>query len=256
MSTDAQLTNSTGTLIVQIHPTDRTPFTSQTCLRFIEEHARTQLIVNFTMIAAGVLYFYTAAFLVTEKSDRMTKAEVKAALARAFGETAAPNSHISRSKQHEFAKLCCDISAHRECRPLVIRAAKLNSFEAAVEFLTREFTERAKSVAALARHFGTERTSGGHPKAGQRIGKVPAEQEQGPTKRPFLLLLGELVDRAEKDGQQIPLVASVNVLVPAVAQRDVLELLVQLIPKATDDALPELINLIERRAARTRPHPA
>jgi hypothetical protein len=240
MSTNAQLTIPTDALPVTINSLSGRPITREACLGFIEERVKTQLNMNFAMIAAGVLYLYTAT--VTNKSEKRAKMEGKAALAKAFGETTAPNSHVSRSKRYEFAKLCFDISIQRECRPLVSEAAKQNSLDAGLKYLTREFMERAISVAALARYFGTERTSGGH------------RREHEPVRRPFLLSLRTLVDQAEKQGQQIPFIASVKVLAPAAAQRDVFELLIQLIPHTTDDTLPALIDLIERRRARAHSH--
>jgi hypothetical protein len=220
------------------------PITSEACLYYIEQSAKTQLNVNLTMIAAGVLYVYSAVVLVAEKSEKKPRDEVQSALAGAFGETDSPNAHISRSKRYEFARLCVEISAHKEMRPLAIDAAKQKSIEAAVKYLSGQFADRANSVAALARAFGTERTSGRH------------RQPQEPVKRPFLFLLRALVERAEKDGQQIPFVDAVRVLAPAASQRDVFELIEQLIPQTTDDALPELIDLIERRRARNQRHPA
>jgi len=168
---------------------------------------------------------------------------LRSKLAAAFREPEIANS-AKKSKSYEFSNLCLELARHADIKTLVAEAAQQNSIEAAAKFLADKFAEDNQSVAALARRYGRERSSGRH------------RQEKEPVNRPFLLLLQALVERAEKDGERIPFVESVKVLAPAAAQRDVFDLLVQLIPQATDDALPELINLIERRRARTQPHPA
>ena len=213
--------------------------TAAACLRFIEQRGRTALDCNLITIAGGVLYTYLVAVFVAEKAERKSKAEVKASLAKVFGESDNPNSNVSRSKRYEFAKLCVDISSHREMRTLVIKAATRGSIEAAAADLATEFSQRARSVADLARYFGTERTSG-------RNGV------KEPVARPFLILLRALVEKAEKDQQRIPFAESVKVLAPAATQQDVTELIKHLIPHTADHMIPELVDILNRVVERRR----
>jgi hypothetical protein len=198
------------THLVEIKPALPAPIkvvnliTAGTCLEYIRQRSQTLRDANFLLLAAGVLaVFYGVRW--AEKSERRTKEEMRGDLVRAFGETDAPNSNASRSKRYEFARLCVELAQHKLMKPLATEAAKKESTESAASSLAAEFVTVANSVAALARYFGTERSSG----------------RRDPPRRPFLMALQALVERSEQDGERIPLVDSVRVLAHAAAPSDV-----------------------------------
>lgn len=236
---NSYLTTST-VLPVPVDRVFRDGISAADYLSFIEQNSKTVLQGNLIMIAVGVLYLHSAAGFLADKAELKTKAEAKAALTKAFGESDNPHSNARRSKRYKFAKLCTEIAMHKEVQPLVREAAKSSSVETAAAYLAAEFARCAKSVADLARHFGAGRTPGGEMR------------EQEPARRPFLLLLRALVDKAEKGQQRIPFIDSVKVLAPAATQQDMVELLKQLIPHTADHALPELIELLIRVAEHRR----
>jgi hypothetical protein len=233
---NTELTTLTPGLPARIESVVGQPITSAGCLRLVESSAKTALKFNLVAIAAGILYVYTAAVLVPSKARRTSRNDVKAALAKAFGEPERPNANAGRTKRYELARLCVQISTHREMRVLATNAAKQDSLEAGVAYLAQEFSERAKSVAALARNFGVER---------QRVKKEPVKQ-------PFLILLRALVADAERDQQTIPFADSVKVLAPAATRQDVTELVRHLLPHLPDQVIPELVDVLIRIAEHRR----
>jgi hypothetical protein len=178
--------------------------TAGTCLEYIRQGSQTLRDTNFLLLAAGVLAVWYGV-LWAEKSARRTKDEMRSDLARAFGETDAPNSNAGRSKRYELARLCVVLAQHKLMKPLAIKAAQKESTELAASSLAAEFANLANSVAALARYFGTERSSG----------------RRDPPKRQFLMALQALVKRSEQGGERIPLVDSVRVLAHAAGPSDV-----------------------------------
>jgi hypothetical protein len=209
--------------------------TAASCLRLIEQHRETALAGNLIMIAFGVLYLFSAAGFLAPRTERKSKADAKALLAKAYGESENSRPNARRSKRYKFAKLCADMCANREIPPLVAQAAKLHSTEAAAAaWLANKFAGRAKSVADLDRQFAAERTSEGHV----------LETEK--SSRPFLMLLRALIQRAEKHQQTIPFVDSVKLLAPAASHQDILDLVKQLVPHLADHALSELVELLTR----------
>ena len=235
-------TTTAVVLPASVDQTNQQPITEADCLHFIGQRAKTLLDANLIMIAGGVIYIYIATVFVADKHKRKTVTEAKASLAKVFGESDHPNSSVSRTKRYEFAKLCVEIAAQKETRPLVTKAAKQSSIEAAAADLAAEFALCASSVAGLARHFGTERSSGRR------------RRPQESVKRPFLLLLRALVAKAKKDDQRIPFAESVKELAPAASQRDIAELIRDLIPFAADHEIPELVDILNRVAERRRAH--
>jgi hypothetical protein len=233
---NTELTTVTATLPVCIEPAITDPITSTACLAFLERSAKAALENNLRTLAAAVLYIYAATVWTQSKTDRKSMKEVKAILAKVFSEQENPNLNAKRSKRYKFAKLSVEIASHKDIRPLAINAAELKSIEAGVAYLTKQFSERAKSVADLARHFGSERTR-------QRV-------EEEPVRQPFLYLLRSLVEKAEKNEQRIPFAESVKLLASAATQRDFVELIRDLIPHTADNALPELVEFLNRDVER------
>jgi len=128
------------------------------------------------------------------------------------------------------------VAVHNEAKPWVIEALKQRSLPAAVEYLKTKLLPFA-NVAELARHFGTERSSGRHRKHIYRHDSEPVT---------FLKSLRLLIEEADNQGEDISFVGAVNLLAPAVAERDLVDGINTLITKTPDDALPGLVNLIER----------
>src|SRR5579862_2561850 len=114
------------------------------------------------------------------------------------------------------------MAQHRDMRQIATLAAQKDSIESAAHFLAGEFGQVARSVAALARHFGTERRSGAHRRRGE------------PAKPAFLQSLRARVRQAQEDDEEIPLIGSVEVLLPATAQSQHSELAKKLLRHLAD----------------------
>jgi hypothetical protein len=209
------------------------------CLNYVDAHADAVNDANYHLLAGGILAIYSGVVWAA-KNDRKSRDEMKSLLAAAFREPRNPNSKAGKSKRYEFAKLCTEMAQHRDMRRLAAAAAQKQSVEAAAHFLASEFSQVARSVAALARHFGTERQSGKH--------RSPMEQ----TKQPFLYWLQARVRQAENDNETIPLVQSVQVLLPATAQSQLPDLLRQLLPRVSEEALPEFVELANQMIKQRR----
>jgi hypothetical protein len=222
-------TVTTATLPTCTEPANSDLITSTACLAFLERSALTALEGNLRTLAAAVLYIY-AATIWAAKIDRKSMKEVKAILAKVFAEQENPNLNPGRSKRYKFAKLSVEIAAHKDIQPLAVNAAELKSIEAGVTYLAKEFSDRAKSVADLARQFERQRS----------------KLDEAPPTQPFVFLLRALVERAQKRQQAIPFIESVKMLAPAATQQDLLELMKHFIPHTADHAIPELVELLNR----------
>ncbi|GLR86529.1 hypothetical protein [Bradyrhizobium iriomotense] len=201
-------------------------------LAYLERSARTAREANFHALAAAVLYIYSATVWTPSKADRKSIKELRVIVAKSFGELELPNSNAKRATRYKYTKLSLDIAAHKTVWPLALHAAKLQSIEAGVAYLAEQFSDRATSVADLARHFG----------------HAPAEAQgaKGTTKEFFFLGLCALVKRTQKAEQPIPIAKSVELLTRGVAEQERLNLIRWLLSQTSDQAVPELIEILQR----------
>lgn len=198
------------------------------CLKFIATHINTLTAANMTMLSAAVV-------CVLCESDwaetRKPKREIISALARTFNETPNANHGAGRSKRYEFAYLACQIAETMEGKALATAAIRGRPMEPAIRNLAEQFRELAPSVAALARHFGTRRSSG---------------RRQDNPQASFLDWLRKAVERALRAGTKIQMIDAVDVLLSAASEVELLQIASRLLMRVSDEGLRELGEIIER----------
>jgi hypothetical protein len=225
--TETQIEGTQGTRLVAMAGSspDRTgssTVNAADCLKFIQNHATTLNVANTTLLSAAVIYIRDPQWAELPK----TKRQITAALASAFKETAG-----RRSKRYEFTNLAWQIAQNPEAKTLAAEAVRAGSTVSAIQHLADNFQKLATSVAELARHFGTTRSSG---------------RREHVRRASFPDWLRKAVERARRDGAGIEVVECMNALLSHASAAELLRVIKRLLPQIGDDGLRELGEIIAR----------
>jgi hypothetical protein len=194
-------------------------------LNFISDHALTLTRANMMLMAAAVIYtLYESEWAECPR----TKRQITSALAHAFHER---NSGMRRSKRYEFSRMSVEIAQHEDAKRLAGEAVRRGPTECAITYLAERFHELAPDVAKLARHFGTERSSG-------RRNRV--------RRTSFADSLRKLIEQMLRTDGTIPILAAVDMFLPGLSGAQLIQLAKGLLLRISDDGLRELYEIIAR----------